>query len=124
MDVPDALQPRDITIPSFLSRQGDVGIEYSGTYKTAESEQETISRLKRAELEKASLLRREEITHHLDLKIKFITFLCAMILIVGTSVICGVLISTDRLEVNKWAETTLTTIISAFLGYIVAKSKS
>jgi hypothetical protein len=108
MGAPDQ-NPKEKSALSFFNDKGDV--RFSGKVESPESVMETNSRLKR-----------EEEAHSLELKLKYATFLCAMVLVAGTSLTCIFMVLTSS-AVDKWAETTLTTIVSAFVGFMIGKSK-
>jgi hypothetical protein len=109
MNTPDQNPEKD---PSEISPLDYFKGKSVGVSAKIESEQEMLSRLKR-----------EEETHSLKLKLNFFTSIGAILLVSGVSLLCTYVIITGQND-KKWAETTLTVIVSGFIGYLSGKNKS
>jgi hypothetical protein len=118
MSSPNQNPDQELQALSYFKNKGDISFS-----SKSESEIEIISRLKREEDAHSSGIKIKEDTQSLDLKIKYYTFISATSLVFVTSSSCIYIILKSSTK-NEWAETTLTIIISAFVGFICGKGKS
>jgi hypothetical protein len=107
MNNPDQNPQKEISLSSYFPGK-DMG--FSGKI---ESQEETTSRLKK-----------EYETHKSNLNLNYFTYVSAIILIFSVSILCAsIVISKEKnQEEKKWAETTITIIVSAFAGYLCGKN--